>query len=166
MNGWQYLYGVSAFDRGDDKNNLPILESGKVLARVIPGTPPANNMSKKIGVYPNPYYVNAYWDGLGERQRKLMFYNLPSHCTIVIYTLTGDVVAGFEHDAEKNNGQNIPWFQRFQGLGDGTPTFTGGEHAWDLVTKFDQALATGLYLFSVEDKDNGDIATGKFLIIK
>ena len=43
---------------------------------------------------------------------------------------------------------------------------SGGEHAWDLITDNDQAIATGLYLFSVKDLSNGNIKTGKFLIVK
>ena len=43
---------------------------------------------------------------------------------------------------------------------------SGGEHPWDLITDSDQAIATGLYLFSVLDKNTDDVKTGKFLIIK
>ena len=43
---------------------------------------------------------------------------------------------------------------------------SGGEHAWDLVTDSDQAIATGLYLFTVKNKKNGNIKRGKFLVIK
>ncbi|MGE5315407.1 MAG: hypothetical protein ACM3Q4_11995, partial [Acidobacteriota bacterium] len=39
LNGWQYLYGVSAFDAGDSANGLSSLESAKVIVRVVPGTP-------------------------------------------------------------------------------------------------------------------------------
>ena len=39
-------------------------------------------------------------------------------------------------------------------------------HAWDFITRFDQAIATGLYLYSVKDSDTGEIQTGKFLVIK
>ena len=51
------------------------------------------------------------------------------------------------------------------------PQFSGGEHAWDLITRHDQAAASGLYLFTVENLDNeslsyGDIKEGNFLIIK
>lgn len=165
LNGWQYLYGISAFDRGDPANNLPILETARVLVRVIPGTPPTNEQSKEVGVYPNPYYARAYWDGEGERTRKIYFYNLPARCTITIYTIAGDVVAELEHDAATNNGQNIEWFQRF-GTGGQQPQFSGGEHAWDLITKFDQAISTGLYLFSVKDRDTGLVRTGKFAVVK
>jgi len=165
LNGWQYIYGVSAFDRGDPVNNLPILESAPVLVRVVPGTPSTREQSKNIGVYPNPYYARAFWDGPGERLRKIYFYNLPTRSTITIYTVAGDVVAELEHDAQTYRGDDIEWFRRF-GERDQKIQFAGGEHAWDLITKHDQAVASGLYLFSVKDLETGDIKTGKFLVVK
>jgi hypothetical protein len=165
LNGWQYLYGVSAYDRGDQLNNLPSLESAKVIVRVVPGTPATSDATKQVGVYPNPYYAQAYWDGGGERTRKIYFYNLPSQCTITIFTVAGDVVARLEHDAATSNGTEIDWFQRFSDQSK-PPTFAGGEHAWDLISKYDQAISTGLYLFSVEDKNGGAVKRGKFMVIK
>ncbi len=164
LNGWQYVYGVAAFDQGDSAAGIGSLQSKTVLARVVPGTLP-NDGARKVGVYPNPYYANAVWDASGERSRKLYFYNLPKHCEVQIYTLAGDIVAEFVHDAATYNGADIQWFQQFGGS-DVPLQFAGGEHAWDLITKFDQAIATGLYLFSVKDTDTGDLQTGKFLIIK
>ncbi len=164
LNGWQYVYGVAAFDQGDSSAGVTSLESKTVLARVIPGTAP-NDGTKKVGVYPNPYYANAIWDAGGERTRKLYFTNLPMRCEVRIYTLAGDIVAEFPHDAATYSGANINWFQQFGG-NDVPLQLAGGEHAWDLISKFDQAIATGLYLFSVKDTDSGDIQTGKFLIIK
>lgn len=165
LNGWQYVYGISAFDRGDPANNLPILESARVLVRVVPGTPPTREKSKEVGVYPNPYYARAYWDGQGERLRKIYFTNLPARSTITIYTVAGDVVAEFSHDAQTYRGDDIEWFRQF-GERDQKIQFSGGEHAWDLITKYDQAIATGLYLFSVKDLETGEIKTGKFMVVK
>jgi hypothetical protein len=164
LNGWQYVYGVSAFDRGDSASGVASLESKMVLVRVVPGVTP-NDGTKKVGVYPNPYYASAIWDGSGERMRKIYFYNLPKHSEVRIYTLAGDIVAEFVHDAAAYTGSDINWFQQYGGS-DVRLQWAGGEHAWDLITKFDQAIATGLYLFSVRDTDTGDIQTGKFLIIK
>ena len=48
----------------------------------------------------------------------------------------------------------------------GNQIMTGGEHPWDLITDDDQAVASGLYLFSVKDKITGEVKTGKFLVIK
>ncbi len=165
LNGWQYIYGVAAFDRGDSATGIAPLQSKTELARVVPGTPPTPGGTKGIGVYPNPYYVNAVWDGRGERNRKIYFYNLPRRCEIRIYTLAGDIVADLSHDGTTYSGSDIQWFSTFGGS-QTAPQFSGGEHAWDLITNHDQAIATGLYLFSVKDQDNGNVQTGKFLVIK
>ena len=163
LNGWQYVYGVSAYDQGDPANNLNSLESAIKTVSVISGTTPTSNQSTSVGVYPNPYYAHAYWDGNGERYRKIYFYNLPVNATITIYTLAGDVVARLDHSST-NAGTDIRWFQEFSSSQ--TPQFSGGEQAWDLISQSDQAIATGLYLFTVKDKDTGTIKRGKFVVIK
>lgn len=165
LNGWQYIYAVTAYDEGDPANNLASLESSPLanLRKVLPGTPPTSDKDIDIGVYPNPYYGNAYWDGSSERLRKIYFYNLPEECEIVIYTLSGDVVRTLYHDRQ-SNGSDLRWFETFSR--DATQQMSGGEHAWDLVSGDDQAIATGLYLFSVKDMKTSNIKTGKFLIIK
>lgn len=166
LNGWQYLYGITAYDRGDSVNKLPSLESAKVLKRIVAGTVPTSDATTEIGVYPNPYYVRAYWEGTGgERNRKLIFYNLPARCEIRIYTLAGDIVATIQHDAATYDGSDIEWFRKFETIREKIQ-FSGGEHAWDLITRYDQTIATGLYLFSVKDLDTGNIKIGKFLVIK
>jgi hypothetical protein len=165
LNGMQYMYGITAYDKGDTANNVPSLESAKSLYLVIPGTKATSDKSKQVGVYPNPYYVNAYWDGARERLRKIYFYNLPDQCEIRIYTLAGDVVTIIQHDSKTYQGEGIEWFKEF-GVTGTQIQFAGGEHAWDLITRYDQAIATGLYLFTVEDKVTGDVKRGKFMIIK
>lgn len=165
LNGWQYLFSVTAFDKGDPENNLESLESSAIasLKRVLPGTLPDDNNNSEVGVYPNPYYGNAYWDGSTERLRKIYFYNLPSDCQITIYTLSGDIVKRIDHN-NSSNGSDIKWFQTY--ASDGKQIMTGGEDVWDLLTDNDQAIATGLYLFTVKDNNSGNIKRGKFLIIK
>ena len=163
LNGWQYVYGVSAYDQGDPANNLNSLESGIKTVSVISGTTPTSEPSTAVGVYPNPYYAHAYWDGNGERYRKIYFYNLPANATITIYTLAGDVVARLDHSST-STGTDIRWFQQFSSAQ--TPQMSGGEQAWDLISQNDQAIATGLYLFTVKDKDTGAVKRGKFLVIK
>lgn len=165
LNGFQYLYTVTAYDKGDPANNIPSLESTRLLHRIIPGTLATSDPAAPIGVYPNPYYVNAFWDGDRERLRKLYFYNLPEHCRITVFTLAADIVTVLEHDGGSSYGQEIEWFNQF-----GNPAtraqFAGGEHAWDLISRYDQAIATGLYLFTVEDNDTGLVKRGKFMIVK
>jgi hypothetical protein len=165
LDGWQYLFSVTAFDKGDSANQLGSLESSRLtnMQSILPGTLPTEDSNTKLGVYPNPYYGNAIWDGNSERLRKIYFYNLPSDCEITIYTLAGDVVKRLQHN-QSNNGSDIRWFDQY--AAGNNQQFTGGEHAWDLITDNDQAIATGLYLFTVKNNKNGNIKTGKFLIIK
>ena len=165
LNGWQYVYTVTAFDKGDSANALSSLESSLIAnaIRIIPGTRSVEDEATEIGVYPNPYYGHALWDGRQERERKLYFFNLPAQCEITIYTIAGDVVDRFIHDAGTYNGNDITWFQTYS---DGSQKLAGGEHAWDLITKNDQAIATGLYLFTVKNSKTGFVKKGKFLVIK
>jgi len=167
-NGWQYAFAITAFDSGDQKINLPSLESSKLQNSVVvvPGTPPLPvKEGRKVGVYPNPYRANALWDGSFERERKIVFFNLPRRCEVRIYTLAGDMVDQFTHESMAYDGKDIKWFREFSPT-DRSTIFSGGEHAWDLVTSNDQALATGLYLFTVKDLESGEIFKGKFVIIK
>ncbi len=168
LDGWQYAFSVTAFDQGDPANNLPSLESSVLLgdARAFPG--PQVDAKREVVVFPNPYKASSVWDGRGddavqERARLLYFANLPDRCTIRVYTLAGDLVDTIEHDSQSYGGADVNWFNQFAS---GNKVFSGGLHAWDLVTKADQALATGMYLFTVENKDTGDFSRGRFVVIK
>jgi hypothetical protein len=67
------------------------------------------------------------------------------------------------HD-KNSNSSDLRWFQNYSR--DGSHVMSGGEQAWDLISDNDQAIATGMYLFSVKNLKSGKIKTGKFLIIK
>ena len=95
----------------------------------------------RIKVVPNPYLVSAQWEQ-SEYTKKLLFTNLPTECTIKIYTLTGEYVNMVEH--------NNPY-------DDSEP--------WDLTTINRQEVAPGLYVFAVELPD-GRKHVGKFAIIR
>ena len=167
-NGWLNYYTVTAYDRGDTDANLESLESSIYANRryVYPGIKP--DLSDWIGepsVYPNPYKGQAKWDGYGSRSQMIWFTNLPGKAEIRIFTLAGDLVDILEHDIDYkgNDVYNIDEYK--------APQLSGGEHAWDLITKDDQAIASGLYLFTVKNLDKetlsyGKIKEGKFLIIK
>ena len=62
LNGWQYLIILTSFDSGNETLNIESLESSYVAnaVQVFPGTTAAENHSTlEIGVYPNPYRINA-----------------------------------------------------------------------------------------------------------
>ncbi|MBX2818043.1 MAG: hypothetical protein KTR29_00135 [Rhodothermaceae bacterium] len=165
LSGWQYLFTITAFDEGDVAAGLPSFESSRVAnaTRVFPGTPATGeDEQKQVGVYPNPYRVNAAWDGTTSRTRKLNFYNVPSRAEIRVYTLAGEIVAEMEHDADTYTG-DTRWYDDFSADNRVLP---GGEHSWDLLSENGLSLAGGLYLYTVKDLDSGDVQHGKFVIIK
>ncbi|HEY5565082.1 MAG TPA: hypothetical protein VIL33_05785, partial [Rhodothermia bacterium] len=149
LNGWQYGFAVTAFDQGDDAVGLPSFESSRVAnaVRAFPGTPPAGSSEDAVGVYPNPYRVNAAWDGSTSRTRKLNFYNLPPRSEVRIYSLAGEIVAEFMHDAASYTG-DTRWFDDFSAQ---NRILSGGEHSWDLLSESGLSLSSGLYLFTVQD---------------
>ena len=162
--GWLNYYAVTAYDQGDPDANLESLESSIYSNRVyvFPGKAAANK-NDWIGeptVYPNPFKGQALWDGYGSRSKMLWFRNLPNEAEIRIFSLAGDLVDIIQHE-ESYNGADIANIDDQK-----NPLMAGGEHAWDLITMHDQATASGLYLFTVEDKNSGQIKEGKFLIIK
>lgn len=167
LNGWQYLFVLTAFDEGDVDAGLDSFESSRTAnaTRVFPGTPTNEDLasaSKKVGVYPNPYRINAAWDGQTSRTRRLNFYNLPSHAEIRVYTLVGEIVAKMLHEADAYNG-DTRWYDDFSAENRRLP---GGEHSWDLLSDNALSISPGLYLFSVKDLDTGDVQQGKFVIMK
>ena len=162
--GWLNYYAITAYDQGDPDANLESLESSIYSNRVyvFPGESAAdeNGWANEPTVYPNPFKGQALWDGYGSRSKMLWFRNLPREAEIRIFSLAGDLVDIIHHD-EAYKGQDIDNIDAQK-----NPRMSGGEHAWDMITLHDQATASGLYLFTVEDKNSGQIKEGKFLIIK
>ncbi|MFZ0390688.1 MAG: hypothetical protein WAN36_09555, partial [Calditrichia bacterium] len=99
-------------------------------------------------VVPNPYVAAASFEPQrfavsGRGERRIEFRGLPRHCTIRIYTITGELVKTIDH-----NG-----------------TLLQGFASWDLRTKDNLEVAPGLYIYHVDAKDVGSYI-GKFAIIK
>ncbi|NIR64170.1 MAG: hypothetical protein GWN00_11325, partial [Aliifodinibius sp.] len=59
------------------------------------------------------------------------------------YTLAGDLVQTLQH--------NDP---------------VQGYEEWNLTSDVGQAIASGIYLFTVENDETGEVQTGKFVVIK
>jgi len=167
--GWpgEIWYSVTAFDRGNVANRLPSLESSILENKTyaVAGSRPRTAMTKRpVSVFPNPFRAQAAWDGDSERQQMLWFIDLPARARVRIYTLAGDLVDEFYHDADTYAGQDVQLMTNR--IGSNKTVLPGGMHAWDLISCYDQAVATGLYLFSAEDLDTSEVFSGKFLIIK
>ena len=100
---------------------------------------------KKIKVVPNPYIARNLWEITNDRNR-LQFTNLPSKCTVKIYTLAGNLIKVLEHD--DNAGVD------------------GGTCWWDpMLTMNMQQIASGVYLYYVDAPGIGTYV-GKFAVVR
>ncbi|MFO7897169.1 MAG: hypothetical protein R6U84_09575, partial [Candidatus Cloacimonadales bacterium] len=129
-----------------------------------PGTLARDNMDD-IHVVPNPYVGKSKFDGRrenddkGDKSRRLWFVNLPEKCTIKVFTLAGDLVDTIEHNGAAE--EDIISVSKAAQHG----IKASGMASWDLLSRNNQIIAPGVYLFSVIDEDDNK-KVGKFVIIK
>ncbi len=108
----------------------------------------------KIWVYPNPYRIDHDYSffekrlpvtGHPQSRKRLNFVNLPSRCTLRIYTLDGDLVQQINHDKDPNASDS-------------------GYDFWDLLSRNAQPVAAGMYIYVVESNEGRYV--GKIIIIQ
>jgi hypothetical protein len=135
---------------GADQGGGPGTPSGKLESNRIytqtysPVTlkrPPEKDL-KSVRIVPNPYVINSKFRYYGRYDDdKISFYNLPSNCTIKIYTELGELVHTIEHKGS-------------------------GDAYWHNVTSSNQIVVSGIYLAVITDKDTGETIIEKFVIIR
>ena len=168
VRGKRYWYSVTSFGIGDRTIITSTSQSGAVRydtlytaesespveanAQSVDLTFSVSDKSGDVLVVPNPYrsdidytLESGGWEGRSrdwnENNRKVKFIHLPPKCTIRIFTLAGDLVTTLEHDDPVR-----------------------GEIDWNLVSDSNRALASGVYIFSVESDFGQQI--GKFVLIR
>jgi hypothetical protein len=150
---------VTSFDFGFAKGNIPAKESSKrenqtvAYAQTSADSVEAHKLN--VYVYPNPYIWQKDYHSLGyenrdnrqipARSHRINFGNLPSRCTISIYSLDGDLVRSWEHNYDPGDPQ-------------------GMHDAWDLITRNTMLAVAGLYYWVVESADRTQI--GKLVIVE
>ena len=122
----------------------------------------------KVKVVPNPYIASSMLDQ-STSERRIEFINLPSRCTVRIYSLGGNLVNVLNHIGSSRTGWgNYTDYDAIQS--DNTPlVFNGydnhsGTEPWNMKNRFGQTVASGLYFFHVTD-ERGETYTGKFYIV-
>jgi hypothetical protein len=164
--GFRYWGAVTSYDTGDQ--GVESLESAIGLNKFL--IVPTGNEREHPGVYvfPNPYRVEAAWDAGGVPRDKIVWFaGLPGRCTIRIYTLAGDQVLSREFDGSVYHTENVRGIWTPERNPDtGEPALSGSAFAWDLISDRGQAVASGLYLWTVEDRTGGRVQRGKLLVVK
>jgi len=110
----------------------------------------------EIAVVPNPFIGSAQWNNPSPRyvepwEDKIRFINLPEDAVIRIYTLDGDFVR------ELKAGDRVRAVDTDETIGKGSAE-------WNLISRNDQLVSTGVYLYVVESKLGKKI--GKFMVIR
>jgi len=144
LDGIPYYYAVSAYDgyKSAEEAGQELLPSYSPLSNykksvdnapipVFPGTlyETGDDIPSldRVLVVPNPYRGTAEWEV--EYEDRIKFTNLPPVAKISIFSLSGDLIKEIEH----TNGQ--------------------AEEYWDLVTRNNQSVVSGLYVYVVEAPD-------------
>jgi hypothetical protein len=144
-NGFPYYYVVCAYDAETDvestRSNYKQTIEGSPVSVVPSWDAATGDWTTQVAVVPNPYRGSAAWEQTYFDQ--IAFINLPAMCNIYVYTLGGDLVTTIEHRG---------W------VGD------EGTEYWDLISRNEQEIASGLYFYRVETEE--DFVIGKFAVIK
>jgi len=133
-----YYYAVISVDSLGGKSGMTNItyhptQKGAVL-----------KLGGKLYVAPNPLILSSSFGGSttqGDIKDEIGFYGLPQHCTIRVFSYSGQLVGTIEHNS---NTYSNEWFQ---------------------ISRNSQRIASGVYFYIVEDHDDGTRATGKFVII-
>jgi hypothetical protein len=136
--GTNFYYAIRSVDSSGRKSGLTNIVKHETQQ-------PAAVKLGKVYVVPNPLVVTngviGENDQIGEVTDRLQFFGLTSHCTIRIFSFSGQLINTISHNADT---YGTPWYQ---------------------ITRNNQLLASGVYFFVVEDHDSGAQAHGKFVII-
>jgi len=153
-NGLTYRYVVTAFDNGDNgddihteawdelNNGVGIMESpitDNTWIEVIPAEAAADSGEiDEVYVVPNPYIGSNRLEQ--SAYNRIDFRGLPPECTITIYTVAGDKVRSVSHES------GLSW------------------ESWDLRNDEGNIVAPGVYLYRIKSRNNERI--GKFAIVR
>jgi hypothetical protein len=128
--GFSYYYYISAFSDGSTNTSGGPNPTGQLASsRFYTKTNQPAYLRRKAGeslsgirIVPNPYNIAAPGTQYPGEPDKIMFLNIPGHCTIRIYTENGDLINVINHE----NGS--------------------GDEAWNSITSSRQVVVSGVYI--------------------
>ncbi len=144
--GFSYYYYICAFSNGTDNSSGVPNPTGILLSsRFYTKTNIAAYLRRQAGetlsgirIVPNPYNIRSAQMQYPGEPDKIMFLNIPGHCTIRIYTENGNLIKTIYHE-------------------DGS-----GDETWNSNTSSGQVVVSGIYIvhFTVT-QDYTDPVTGQ-----
>src|SRR5688572_5525919 len=107
----------------------------------------AKSALENVGVVPNPYYAFSSYE-TSQLDNRIKITNLPSNCTVSIFTMSGTLVRRFKRDVEADNSEGEVY----------DPAKPNPETSvdWDLKNHKGIPIASGMYLIHVEAPGIGE----------
>lgn len=146
--GWRFDIDAATYNPSSGDvltiDRAPLNGPGDLFTFKIDGVNAAQASAnlKNIRVVPNPYFAQySAMVETGEGEAVIEFQKVPDECTIRIYTLSGDLVKTIYHSSSE-----------------------GGTARWDLKSKDQIQVSSGIYLFHVESPYGEHL--GRFAVIK
>jgi hypothetical protein len=146
LRGFSYYYYICAFSDGSNNSSGGPNPTGELLSsRFYTKTNIAAYLRRQAGqsisdirIVPNPYNIRSAELNYPGEPDKIMFLNIPGHCTINIYTENGNLINTIYHE-------------------DGS-----GDERWNSNTSSGQVVVSGIYIVHFEvTEDYRDPQTGE-----
>jgi len=104
-----------------------------------------------IRVVPNPYYAYSSYEKTRKDQldNRVRITNLPSRCTVSIYTVNGTLVRQYKRDVPSDVSGGLAVFE-------GQDFNTATTQDWDLKNTAGITVASGIYIIHVDAGDLGE----------
>ena len=141
-----YRYCVTSIDTAGNES----AKDGYSYFPIAADPNPTNNLSSVL-VVPNPFRQVSGFNDQTENKR-LAFLNIPTKCTIRIYTVALDLVRTLEHNTDS-----------------GLQTWGSAQTKDYMLTDFAQNVMPGIYIYHIESHvpgHEGESSVGKFAIIR
>jgi hypothetical protein len=155
MNSYGYMetttYTVLAKDTAAAplNNNMPMYEfSTADIYTMIGDATAAKNALDNVRVVPNPYYGYSKYE-VNRVDNRVRITNLPSVCTIKIFTMNGTLVRTFKRDV---TGQE----DDFTNVSDIKQAKRSPYLDWDLKNQYGIPIASGLYIIHIDAPGVGE----------
>ena len=138
--GFNYYYNLTAVDANGVESSFYWLRT--MRKSVVPFAEQGESLDD-VRVVPNPfvYDKSGKTNYVGQKD-KMMFAGLPGPCKITIYSESGDLIDEIDHPSQE------------------------GTHEWFGITRFNQFVASGIYVYHVESTEGKGSVMGKFVIIR
>jgi hypothetical protein len=143
-NDFPFRYAVTTFDRGFLGNPFGLVFEGvRVPSPTLYPGQLARDATKEVYVVPNPYVKSADWE---EGEPKVVFTNLPTSCTIRVFTESAEHLATILHGPDQSRSTSAT-------------TVT-----WNLKSESGRDIVPGVYIYYVEAPSFQQ--TGKMMVVR